>query len=252
MRIMILDDENIIVQGLLLYIESFHIPHCCAQGFTNADEALREVQSCDLAIVDINMPQMDGLEFISRARAVNQNCRFVILSGYSNFAFAQKAIRLGVTDYLIKPVDIEELRKTITSLFYKIYHISPQDAAKLPYDNGGEGERRYSKHMAQILGYISEHFGEDVSTTKLSEITGLHPNYISALFLKEMNTNFHKYLDDFRLMQAKRMLLDNPEMTMGEIAQALGYSNERQFFRMFKQLTGQTPGSYRRHDITGK
>jgi YesN/AraC family two-component response regulator len=101
------------------------------------------------------------------------------------------------------------------------------------------------------LNFIHENFSDDVSIDRLSDATGLHPNYISSLFAREMNIGLHKYVLSLKLMKAMQMLRSNPEMTIAEIATTLGYFNERQFFRMFKEHTGKTPGKFREEGKDG-
>lgn len=70
-------------------------------------------ESIDLLLTDIKMPHMDGLELTRRAKAENKGLQVVIFSGYNDFTFAQEAIRYGVTDYVLKPVDPEQFQETI-------------------------------------------------------------------------------------------------------------------------------------------
>jgi YesN/AraC family two-component response regulator len=247
---MILDDEYNIVKGLAYMIGRFRIPHCDIIQQTDAEEALKclHTKAADLIIVDINMPGMSGLAFIEEARKFVSS-RFVILSGYSDFSYAQKAIHLQVYEYLVKPVDEEALRKIISSVFQEIYCVVPGEYMEMFSALSPDlffGNRKLSAHMERILKFVHENFSGDVSITRLSDATGLHPNYISSLFVREMNMGLHKYVRSLRLMKAMQMLKNSSEMTIAEIAATLGYFNERQFFRMFKECTGKTPGRFRK------
>ena len=82
-------------------------------------EACREHQP-DIAFVDIKMPKLNGLEAIGESRTYSEQTEYVIVSGYSDFLFAQQGIRLGVNEYLLKPVDAEELEKVVEKLREKI------------------------------------------------------------------------------------------------------------------------------------
>ncbi|MDR1903857.1 MAG: response regulator, partial [Treponema sp.] len=121
MRIIILDDEPNIVNGLCFLIGKFNIPRCETLPFTDPEEALKELKEkgADLVIVDINMPLMSGLSFIEEA-SKKDDIPFVILSGYNDFSYAQQAIHLKVKEYLIKPVDETALLKIITDTFEEI------------------------------------------------------------------------------------------------------------------------------------
>ena len=67
----------------------------------------------DLVLTDIRMPGYDGMELLKRARIQNPDMEFIIISGYSHFEYAQTAIRYGVSDYILKPVNEEALNATL-------------------------------------------------------------------------------------------------------------------------------------------
>lgn len=93
--------------------------------FLEAKDGAEMVEVCrehrpDIAFVDIKMPKLNGLESIGESQTYSEQTEYVIVSGYSDFAFAQQGIRLGVNEYLLKPVDAEELEKVVEKLREKI------------------------------------------------------------------------------------------------------------------------------------
>lgn len=74
----------------------------------------------DVAFVDIKMPYMDGLDAIAKSKEYSEATEYVIISGYSDFEYAQRGIRLGVNEYLLKPVDIKQLEKVVENLKEKL------------------------------------------------------------------------------------------------------------------------------------
>lgn len=114
-RVLVVDDEKIEREGIkfLLSREKGAREICEASNGKQALDIMRD-QKIDLLLTDIKMPHMDGLELSRRARALNENLQIVIFSGYSDFAFAQEAIRYGVKDYVLKPVDPERFHETIS------------------------------------------------------------------------------------------------------------------------------------------
>jgi YesN/AraC family two-component response regulator len=254
MRVMILDDESNIVKGLAFMIGKFRIPHCEIIPMTDPIEALTRLRKepVDLIIVDIKMPGISGLTFIEEAQKTGP-CRCVILSGYSDFSYAQRAIHLKVKEYLVKPVDEAALYGIVSTVFREIYHITPEDYRELSsmalspelWDSDGAAAH-YSKHIQDILRFIHKNISGDVSAIRLGDAAGLHPSYISCLFVKEMGMGLRKYIQTLRIMKAVQMLTDGANLPIAGIAAALGYTNERQFFRIFKKLTGKTPGQFRR------
>lgn len=117
-KILIADDEPKIRQGLKELVESFELPLKVCGEAKNGLEALRllEEECPDIALVDICMPKLNGLQFLERIRDIRPECRTVIVSGYNEFTYAKEAMSLGVRCYILKPVEEEELYETIRSL----------------------------------------------------------------------------------------------------------------------------------------
>lgn len=113
-RILIVDDEKLEREGIK-YLLSQEEGERKIYEASNGREALKVLKEkeIDLLLTDIKMPHMDGLELTSRVKEQNPELPVVIFSGYSDFGFAQKAMRYGVTEYVLKPVDPEEFHKII-------------------------------------------------------------------------------------------------------------------------------------------
>lgn len=113
--VLIADDEQAIRTGLKAIVtrmlDQALVVSCVGTG-QQALEDLRRFRP-DIAIVDINMPDVDGLEVIRRSREMELPTRFLILSGYGEFSYAQKAIRYGVKTYFLKPLNVEEFRTVL-------------------------------------------------------------------------------------------------------------------------------------------
>ena len=107
-RIMIVEDEPDIAEGLKYLIERMGYSYFVTGIFYNGQDGVNQVvqQKPDIIITDIRMPGMDGLEMIQKIQNVMQNCNFIVLSGYADFAYAREALRLGVQDYLTKPLPL--------------------------------------------------------------------------------------------------------------------------------------------------
>lgn len=117
MRMMVVEDERIIREGLVQMIgelEDIEVVAACE----NAAEGFDMIASLrpDAVISDIVLGDETGIDMISRCRSAQLDCEFVLLSGYSEFEYAQQALRLGVFDYLNKPLDAEKLRSVIERL----------------------------------------------------------------------------------------------------------------------------------------
>ena len=120
---MIVEDEPWIAKGLEVALpwEDFDIQ--LIGSFENGEEALKVIDDTqpDIIITDIMMPVMGGMELIDKLSVTMEPMpKVIIISGYNDFKYAQQAIRHGITDYLLKPIEPSELEKIITTLVQKM------------------------------------------------------------------------------------------------------------------------------------
>lgn len=114
-RIILAEDEPAILRGLSATIRQFSGEYEIVSAAYNGKEALDKIElhKPDIVITDIKMPLMDGLDLIEAGRAKSRDTAFVILTGYAEFEYAKRAMKLQVVDYLLKPVDPDALEKLL-------------------------------------------------------------------------------------------------------------------------------------------
>jgi two-component system response regulator YesN len=129
--VLIADDEKIIRKGLCSIIDWEALGFTIAGEAQNGREVLSflEVHNPDVVLIDIRMPLLHGLDAIRQARESGYKGKFIILSGYSDFTYAQDAIKYGVSSYLTKPVDEKELTSILTRLHQELDAQSEQDSS---------------------------------------------------------------------------------------------------------------------------
>ena len=115
LRIMIVDDEYYFREALKVSLRWNELGFTICGEAKNGVEALQQLDVIkpDILLVDINMPIMDGLEFVQEIRKAGLGCKIIILTGHSEFLYAKQAVQLGVFDYILKPVDEKELTDTL-------------------------------------------------------------------------------------------------------------------------------------------
>lgn len=121
MRILIADDEKLVRYSLKSMLGELSLPFEVVDEASNGEEMVRLIKrhKPDLAFVDIKMPKLDGLEAIKESKEFSPDTDWVILTGFSEFEFAKTAINLGVSNYLLKPVSLQELGQVMGDISEK-------------------------------------------------------------------------------------------------------------------------------------
>lgn len=182
LRVLLVDDEIIIREGFKRLFD--WDAHDCEVVGEAADgmEALSRIDALDpdLVIMDINIPIMNGLKVIQLSRIKHPETAFIIVSGYDDFSYCREALRLQITDYILKPVNYEEFGACIDNLkiarFQKTVTEAPPE----------QGERT----ITGLTRYLQAHLAEDISLGMLSDEFHLSAQYISQLFKSEIGVMF--------------------------------------------------------------
>lgn len=130
--VLIADDEQLICELLKKIIDWDALGLCLIGEQYNGKELYHAIveEHPDIVITDISMPQMDGIELIGKIRRENIPCHFVIVSGYRQFEYAHNALKYDVEDYILKPVDADELNSALKKLTAKITDLENQTENK--------------------------------------------------------------------------------------------------------------------------
>lgn len=237
LRVLLVDDEIMIREGFKRLFD--WEAHDCEVVGEAADgvEALTKIDTLnpDIAIMDINIPIMNGLKVIQISRIKHPDMAFVIVSGYDDFSYCREALRLQITDYILKPVNYEEFGACIDNLKIALFK---RQSSK----NEDQQEERA---INGIIRYMQEHLEEEVSLSVLAEEFHLSSQYISQLFKNEIGVNFLTYLTNIRMEKAKKLLLST-SLSIAEVSEKSGYGDYRVFTKVFKKTEGVTPSQYRR------
>jgi len=121
-NVMIVDDEPLILRGMHSILEWNRYGLRIASEASSGEEAVeRFLESpVDIVITDIRMPGISGLELIETIRSVDPNVKFIVLSGYEDFQYVKEGIRFGIENYLLKPIDVDELAATVEGTVRKL------------------------------------------------------------------------------------------------------------------------------------
>ena len=245
LRVLLVDDEIMIREGFKRLFD-WEAHDCEVVGeASDGMEALTQIDalSPDIVIMDINIPIMSGLKVIQLSRIKHPGTAYVIVSGYDDFAYCQQALRLQITDYILKPVNYEEFGNCIDNLKISMFERRIAETE--------ESQEQEERTITGITRYLQEHLAEEVSLSVLAEEFHLNPQYISQLFKNEIGVGFLAYLTNIRMEKAKKLLLSTG-LSVAEVAERSGYSDYRVFTKVFKKAEGITPSQYRRGFLEGE
>lgn len=240
MDIVIVDDEPKIRNGLNKLLNGRGNWRVIGV-YEDGAEALKNlaVHQPDVIITDIKMPEINGLDMIARMRESGQKAEIIILSGYSDFAFAQRAIELGVVRYLTKPTKTMELFRVLETLEEKL---SADQKA------GNETLAVGNLMVQKAVDYIALNYSGKISLKSIAAELYLSPNYLSELFKRHTGKNISEYITEYRLQKAEKYLRQ-PEYKIAEVSELVGFGDARYFSSLFKRQYGTTPIEYRNRNV---
>ena len=240
-KCIICDDEEITRQGLSSLLAMMRNDIEVIDTAADGEEAISKIrqQIPNIVLIDINMPIKNGLQVMQEINAEYPNIKFIIISGYRDFEYAQQAIRLNAVDYLLKPIMFESLNDVLDRCIHQITeHLN---TSKIIIT-----EKVNKKIVNQIIDYIEENFRNPHCTLEeVSEHFNLSAPYVSKLIKQEIQMTFTEIVNTKRVEFAKKLLINKPQALIVEISEACGFSSQHYFSRVFKNSTGISPNEYR-------
>lgn len=244
-KLMIVDDEHIERELLLEIVQSRFGHEADIRQASNGRQAvdIAALWGAELILMDIEMPGLNGLEAAKLILAQKPECKIIFITAYSLFSYAHEAVKLGASDYILKPVDPKEVEKAIRHGIVQLESKKElKDIAIEEQVSAGSGDAL----MDKVKHYLQYNYMlYDISLDSISQIVNMAPAYFSSRFKKCFGMNFVDYVAELRMNAAQELLRD-PLRSASEIATMVGYDSASYFARAFKKYTGMTPTEFRR------
>ncbi|WP_379131925.1 response regulator [Paenibacillus sp. sgz500958] len=253
LKVLLVDDEAPILNNLKRVLPWPEMGMSVIGTARSGMEALRiaEEESPDLVLCDIRMPVMDGLTFVGKLRELGHHSEVLLLTGYQEFDYAREAIRLGVKEYICKPIHYEELGNKVREIGVqirskqykdKLYNSIPlfQD---VPAD-GDNSKKTTDQLMNAAVQYITEHLSSDIGIDEIAQKLGISGSYFCLLFKNRFAMTFVEYVT-LQRMEAAKFMLVNSDKSITTIGSGVGYHERRYFTKVFQKQTGMSPKEYR-------
>lgn len=260
LKVLIVEDEEIIRRGLVYTIDWMSMDCMVVGAAENGKEGLAMLQKdeIDLVIADIMMPEMTGIEMLEAAKSMEiKSFKSIILTSYATFDYAHKAVHLQVADYLLKPVDEDELRNAINKIKKSMEEIKvysnlialtqKRDIGKLvDWDVYLNENTLKNSYVAQALYKIRDHYHEKISIDSIAEELDVSASYLSRKFKEATAQTFLEILMRYRIQKAIG-LLKKRTYRVYEVSDLTGFSDYKHFCVVFKKYTKTSPTEFVKH-----
>lgn len=256
-KVIIVEDEEIIRHGLELSIDWLSMGCVVVGTAENGNEGLKLIldTSPDIVITDIKMPILSGIDMLSKA--IKQRDFFsIILTSYAEFEYAKKAIDIGTSEYILKPVDDSELRCAIESIGAKIsekkHYKKLEELVNESWINGMEdcsvcskAESAVDYYVRETYRIIKENYTEKLSINDVADRLKVSSSYISRKLKQTLSITFVDLLNQYRIKQAL-ILLNNGNLMIYEVSDMVGFSDYKYFCSVFKKYTNLSPSEFQK------
>lgn len=246
-RALLVDDEERVLEVLK---KNVHWKDCGVDYLFLAENIKTAVQyyevyKPDIVITDIEMPDGTGLELIEQLQKINRDVICLCVTCHPEFDYMRKAMQLGSIDYILKPVDYEELDVILKKAVYAINQKKLKDVDNpVDVDNNTPNLYEYEKLVLKAQEYIRQHLSNDLSMQMIAEYLHCSTSHLMHIFKKKIGKTVIEYITDERINKARQILKES-DLPINVTARICGYEDYSYFTRVFKKETGMTPRNYR-------
>ncbi|MBS5522032.1 MAG: helix-turn-helix domain-containing protein [Clostridiales bacterium] len=252
-RVLMVDDEEIALEAMKKGVAWSRLGVSEVFTATNITDARQIIarEGIDILICDIEMPNGSGIDLVSWMKEHSREIICVFLTCHSDFSYAKRAISLGVLDYLLKPVDYDELEEVIEKAIQKKKNEEAFSRAQVVLSDVSKNtapvqqqENKNQRIIEETKVFIKDNIGQELSRDEVAANVFLNPDYLSRIFKKETGYSVSEYILKMRMSVACELLVKT-DLSVSKIAMSCGYSHMAHFSKMFKKDTGMTPNEYR-------
>lgn len=240
---MIVDDEPIERIGIKKMVERSFLNLDILEDAKNGLEAIEKARANkpNIILMDIRMPKKTGLEAQKEIISFLPKVQTIILTAYSDFNFAQEAIKYGVADFLLKPVRPTELKVSIEKTIDYLTRVDVQ-----AFNQQNELSYQDSNPIAIVIKYIERNISEEITLANSAKVVHLSPQYLSRYFKKETGLTFTEYVTKVKIERAKK-LITQTNKPVYRIALELGFNDAAYFSKVFLKYAKVTPLQFKKN-----
>lgn len=248
-KVIVIDDEMLVRRGIVMETDWQALNCVVVAEAGNGIEGLEAVRKYhpDLLICDIRMPKMDGIEMLKELRTEGNDVSVIFLTAYSEFSYAQSALKLLASDYLLKPFGDGELEQAVNNALEKrkrtqekLENSKDEPLPELVLNKGDK-----SKYVMAAVDYISAHYGDpELCVAEIAEHLGISEGHLSHTFKRETDYTVAAYITRVRMRTAMKLLNDCRNKVY-EVAEQVGYRDVAHFPAALRGLSVLLPPNTR-------
>lgn len=233
-KTIIIDDNKVLADTLAsqaIWIRNnFEVVAVCYDSLSGIN-AINQHKP-DLIVTDIRLPGIDGLRMIQSVHKVVPHVLIVVISAYNDFLYAQRALRLGVLDYLLKPFSQEEMQNVLNK------------AIKLLKEKDDIKSDVAPSLVEPILLWMENHLEQRITAEMVAREFYMSTSRLNKLMRKYYNKGFREIYMDLRMKKAKE-LLNDVRNSVSDVAIRIGFQSYASFYRAFVRINSISPSQYR-------
>lgn len=228
MNVLLVDDEPMMLEQLKMMIEPL-CPLWNLHTAVDGSQAMHIIEGVQiqLAFLDIEMPGKSGLELAEELKEKFPNIEIVIITAHQDFQYAKQSIKVGVAEYLTKPLIESELKEVVKRF-----------ANDVDY-------RNYSPIVLSALNIVHDNYNDILNLSNVANMIHVNPSYLSRRFSVEVGVSFSEYVTNYRMEMAKNLLKTNKELSVSDVAEQVGFNRLHYFSTTFKKNMGMSPKAFR-------
>lgn len=246
-RVVLVDDEIWALSGLRKIFQWRKYGFEVVGEYTSGEEALEAIlnQPVDVVFTDIQMDAFSGIDLMKNI-SKRKKVKFVVVSAFPKFEYAQSAMQYGACEYCIKPVSASKAEEVLVKLkelldeehgvFKTVESLNRYDLKSADIENG---------KFLKMINYLLNNIDLKAKLGDVAKEFKLNASYCSTLFHKYYNCGFSEFMINIRMKNALKML-EESDLSIEEIAKKCGYDDYYYFHKVFKKIVGITPGQYRK------
>lgn len=250
-RVLIVEDEDLIRTGLIYNVDWKRLDCIVVGSASDGLEGVSKIRKLkpDIVLADVTMPMMGGLEMIKQTDDIDYSA--IVLSGYSDFDFAQQAIELGVVRYLSKPLHYDALEKAVQFAKEKqerrkvlrMRYNQLEELKDLDLTREAVGYGMADPIVQEMLDYVSHHYQTRIQMKDIAETMNYSEVFLNKKFKNHTGKTYIDFVNRYRIQQAVALLQDGP-YRLEEIGALVGIPDPKYFAIVFRKYIGYSPKEY--------